>query len=65
MQSARRGHAEQGECAPAWLDLEILSVVLGVSAWPRRSSPRGPLLASVAASVAPSGFWGSQVPGLA
>ena len=62
MQSARRGHAEQGERAPAWLDVEILSVVLGVSTATARGSSGRSVLASVAASVAPSGFLGVSGP---
>ena len=63
MQPARRGHAEQlGECAPAWLDVEILSVVLGMSTATARGSSGRSILASVVTSVVSSGLLGVSGP---
>lgn len=57
------GHAEQPcELAPAWPEVEILSVVLGVSMTTAGGSSGCSLLASAAASVVPSGRLGVSGP---
>lgn len=57
------GHAWQPcELAPAWPEVQILSVVLGVSMTMAGGSSGCPLLASAAASVVPSGRVGVSGP---
>lgn len=57
------GHAQQPcELAPAWPEVEILSVALGMSMTMARGSSSSSLLASAAASVFPSGLLGVSGP---